>query len=238
MDDSIILDKFTDFGLTRQEAAIYVCLFQNGEMTGYEVAKQTGIARSNVYGGLSGLVDKGAAYLIEGASSRYTAVSVDEFCDNKIRSLGRERDYLVKNMPAVTALSEGYITIEGAKNIRNKIFSMLEKARQRIYLSAPGVFVESIRNELEETAGKGIKLVLITDNMIAVPNAILYRSDKKENQLRLIIDSLYVLTGDIGGENTDTCLYSGQANFVNVFKEALRNEIKLIELTKGENSNG
>ena len=49
-----------------------------------------------------------------------------------------------------------------------------------------------------------------------------------QNQLRLIIDSLYVLTGD----PEETCLYSDRKNFVNVFKEAMRNEIKLIEMRK------
>lgn len=236
MDEGQIYENFAEFGLTRQEAHIYSCLLQNGEMTGYEVAKLTGISRSNVYGGLSGLADKGAAYLIEGASSKYMAVPVKEFCDDKIRSMQKKKEFLIKNMPEVTVLTEGYITIEGAKNIRSRIFTMLEKARQRIYLSAPEFFLESIRGELEAAAGRGIKLVLITDRPFVIKSAILYLSDKKEKQIRLIIDSVYVLTGDIGGTNTDTCLYCGQPNFVNVFKEALRNEIKLIELTKGEKS--
>ena len=34
------------------------------------------------------------------------------------------------------------------------------------------------------------------------------------------------------GSPADTCLYCGQKNFVNVFKESLKNEIKLIELQK------
>ena len=46
-------------------------IYQNGELTGYEVAKLTGISRSNVYGALSALADKGAAYLMEGNSSKY-----------------------------------------------------------------------------------------------------------------------------------------------------------------------
>ena len=66
MEENTILDRLMLFGLTRQEASIFLCLSQNGEMTGYEVAKQTGISRSNVYSGLSGLVDKGAAYLEDG----------------------------------------------------------------------------------------------------------------------------------------------------------------------------
>ena len=78
------------------------------------------------------------------------------------------------------------------------------------------------------------KLVLITDaeTDLTRRGAIAYQTDRKENQLRLIIDSAYVLTGDITGSSSDTCLFSGQKNFVSVFKEALHNEIKLIELTE------
>ncbi len=234
MNESDILERFLSFGLTRQESSIYMCLFKLGELTGYEVAKQTGISRSNVYGCLSGLVDKGAAYLMEGSPSKYIAVPIEEFCDNKIRSMQEERAFLVEHMPAMTVNTEGYITIEGARNIKNKILTMLEKAEQRIYISAPEGFIRSIQKELTDTVKRKIKLVMITGEPIHIENALLYLTNRKENQIRLIIDSLYVLTGDIKGEASDTCLYSGQKNFVNVFKEALSNEIKLVELTKGE----
>ena len=75
----------------------------------------------------------------------------------------------------------------------------------------------------------------MTNQMVQIADAKVYVTEKKDQQIRLITDSRYVLTGEITGSNLDTCLYSGQTNFVNVFKEALSNEIKLIELTKGEN---
>lgn len=239
MDEMAILDKLMDFGMTRQEASIYLCLYKNGELTGYEAAKQTGISRSNVYAALSELVGIGAAFLIEGNANKYLAVPIEEFCDNKLRTLQSEKDFLVKNMPGMTTSAEGYITIEGASNIRNKIINMIAEAKQRIYLSAPESFIESLRKELEAAIERRIKLVLITDRKTEMPEALQYLdpAEKKEAQIRLIIDSVYVLTGDITGEKTDTCLYCGQKNFVSVFKEALRNEIKLIELTKGEKDN-
>ena len=36
MDDMIFVEKLTAFGLTRQEASIYLCLYKNGTLTGYE----------------------------------------------------------------------------------------------------------------------------------------------------------------------------------------------------------
>ena len=47
MEENIVLEKLGAFGLTRQEANIYLCLYQQGELNGYEVAKLTGISRSN-----------------------------------------------------------------------------------------------------------------------------------------------------------------------------------------------
>ena len=53
-------------------------------------------------------------------------------------------------------------------------------------------------------------------------------------QIGVITDSAYVLTGEYGRGGISTCLYSGQPNFVQVFKDSMHNEIKLIQLLKGE----
>ena len=63
-------------------------------------------------------------------------------------------------------------------------------------------------------------------------DSIIYVGSAKGNNVRLIIDSEYALTGEITGSRDDTCLYTGQRNFISIFKETLRNEIKLIQLQK------
>lgn len=237
MEKSNTLERLIMFGLTRQEASVYVALYQNGELTGYEAAKITGISRSNAYSALSGLVDKGAAYLAEGVSSKYIAVAVEEFCDNKIRMLQTEKKYLIAHIPMMKESCEGYITIEGYNNILNKIHHMILHAEQRVYFLASTEMIPLVRCELETIITEGKKVVLLLDDSTDIKGALVYITNKKEKQVRLITDSSYVLTGEVTGDSRDTCLYSGQKNFVNVFKEALRNEIKLIELTKGEKEN-
>ena len=84
MSDMNFIDSLNDFGLTRQEGTIYSALLNHGEMTGYEVAKDTGISRSNVYAALTALVEKGAACLIEGESTKYRPVEITLFTSNRI----------------------------------------------------------------------------------------------------------------------------------------------------------
>lgn len=238
MEENRVLSGLVMFGLTRQEANIYLCLYQNGELTGYEVAKQTGISRSNVYSALAGLTDKGAAYLAQGASSKYVAVPIDEFCKNKIRYLKQEQEYLLKNIPAMKEQEIGYITIEGYKNIWDKIINMIRSADKRIYISASYQTIEKLMKELQDAVNREIKLVILSDqtpkNEDLFHESTYYQCENRGTNLRLIIDSAHALTGEITGSRDDTCLYTGQKNFINVFKDTLRNEIKLTQLQGGE----
>ena len=87
------------FGMSRQEATVYLRLIEAGKQTGYEIARDTGISRSNVYASLAALVEKGAAYLIEEDAKRYIPVDVQEFCGNRIRRMEEEQKWLDVNLP-------------------------------------------------------------------------------------------------------------------------------------------
>jgi len=205
---------------------------RNKELSGYEVSKLTGISRSNVYSALAELVEKGAAYLLEGETNKYTAVAVCDFCQNRIRELEHLKSELVAQIPEMEPNTEGYITISGHKHILDKIYNMLEHVEYRVYLSIPTQYIERIRKPLEQLIADGKKVVLLAGEPLeqALEGSMLYITGKQDSHLRLIVDSAYVLTGEITGSDTDSCLYCGQKNFVNVFKESLRNEIKLIEM--------
>lgn len=226
-----IIEQLMDFNLTRQESTIYISLSINGEMTGYEVAKVTGISRSNTYTTLASLVEKGAAYVVEDTAARYTPVPIDEFCDNKIRLLQKIKQNLINNMPKQREESEGYITIKGKDNILNKIKNMLIKAQERIYISLSEQTLTEIIPQLNDALNNGLKVVVITNPPFELPGAIVYHAEKTQQQIRLIIDSAKVLTGDIIDGDNSSCLYSKKQNLIDLFKESLKNEIKLIELT-------
>ena len=63
MEDHRASEYLMHFGLSRQEAIVYERLLSGGKQTGYEIARGTGISRSNAYTSLAALVEKGAAYL-------------------------------------------------------------------------------------------------------------------------------------------------------------------------------
>lgn len=100
MDESREIEYLMHFGLSRQEALIYRKLLEGGKKTGYEIARDTGISRSNAYASLAAMVEKGAAYLVEGDAKRYIPIVPQEFCGNRIRRLEKELEWLQQNLPA------------------------------------------------------------------------------------------------------------------------------------------
>ncbi|MGO5051369.1 TrmB family transcriptional regulator [Lachnospiraceae bacterium LCP25S3_G4] len=229
-----MIEHLVKFGLTRQEAIIYQCLITEGKLTGYEVAKVTGISRSNAYGALASLVEKGAAYVSEESAKKYIAVTMEEFCENYIRNLEEDKKWILINSPQLKVEEEGYITVEGFGHIQNKIKNLLRGVKERIYISCSKENLSAMELELELLAKSGKKVVVITDQPFFLEDAQIYISDSKKNQIGMIADSAYVITGEYGKDSMNTCLYSGQKNFVEVFKSALANEIKIIRYTKGE----
>ena len=227
---SSLIENLTAFNLTRQEALIYIEFLSHGEMSGYEVAKETGISRSNVYSALQSLAEKGALYLIEGESTKYTPVPVKIFLKNTISELQKKAKLIEKESPKQRENKEGYITILGAKNIENKIRQMLENAKERIYFMADKEVLSCFQKEIEDLLLSEKKVVILSDfdDFSMLKGIIFHKTQTEENQIRLIVDSSFVLTGTISGSEHDTCLYSGQQNLVNLMKEALKNKIELL----------
>lgn len=231
MESTTFIEHLLEFGLTRQEAGIYQCLLGEGKTTGYEVAKLIGISRSNAYNSLASLTEKGGSCLVEeGTARKYVPVPLAEFCKNRIRLLEESRNWLESHMPSEKSSAEGYITIEGTKHILDKMKNLLGQAENRIYISCTRNYLLLFVRELEDLIAARRKVVIITDRPVHLSNAKIYLGEDRGMQVGLITDSRYVLTGEYGEGSLNTCLYSGQKNFVELYKRALANEIKLLAL--------
>ena len=230
-----LVENLMKTGLTRHESELYIALCREGELTGYEAAKITGIPRANAYQALSGLVDKGGAYVIEGSVQHYTAVPVDEYCENVIFHMKEATEKIKHECPQSRKPSEPYITVTGFGHIKDKIRNIISSAKERVYVSMSEKELPFLKEELERAAERGLKVVAIVSGDFGINGAVIHRITKQSGQIRLIADSSYVLTGNVSGSDDDICLFSKNKPLVELIKDSLKNEIRLAELEGGEN---
>jgi sugar-specific transcriptional regulator TrmB len=229
-----LIERLSATGLTRQEAQLYLLLHTEGVMSGYEAAKQSGISRSNAYMGLAGMVGKGAAQLIEGDVQRYAAVPIGEYCSNKLRQYEENLTWLQEHMPAYRTVSEPFMTIKGQRNIYNQMKNLISQAEHRLYLAASNDELAELLPELKQACQRSLKVVILAPESFVLPEATVYHTARQPGQIRLIVDSVQIMTGEIDGAGEPTCLLSKHLALVTLFKEAMVNEIKLIQQGEAE----
>lgn len=225
-----IVECLMKAGFTRHEAMLYIILCQEGELTGYEAAKTSGIPRSNAYLALAGLVDKGGAFRIDGDASKYAAVPADELVFNLRKDIEQVYQHIIENAPVREAASEPYFTIAGRENIVNKMSYLISHASERIYISTSPTELGLVSAELANARDRGLKVVIITATGFELDGVTIYRNDKQPGQIRLIADTAHVLTGELKGTGESACLYSKNRNLIQLIRESLTNEIKLIKI--------
>ncbi len=226
-----IIDALMHAGFTKHESMLYIALCREGELTGYEASKITGIPRSNAYLGLAGLADKGGAYRITSETAKYTAVSPEELVQNLQRKFTEVMKVIKEEIPQLNDIGESFVTINGNQQILNKMKNLIIQAQNRIYISVALEQLRFVLKELSEARDRGLKVVIITSEKLDMEGMTCYIADKQFNSVRLIVDSENVLTGQLNGTNP-TCLFTRNSNMVDVIKDSLTNEIKLINITR------
>lgn len=108
------------------------------------------------------------------------------------------------------------------------------KAEERVYISCTRNYLLLLVEEVEQLISAHKKVVIITDQAVNFKNAKVYIGEPRGMQIGIITDSKYVLTGEYGEGSMNTCLYSGQKNFVELYKRSLSNEIKLLAIQEKE----
>lgn len=222
------------FGLTRQEAQLYLVLLAEGDLSGYEAAKHAGISRSNAYAGLSSLVAKGAAYLLDGAVPRYAPLEAETFFRHRVRALEDASAALVPVLPRRRSAPEGYLTVTGPQAVLDRMKTMVEGAEKRLYFSLSRTLVAPLVPFLQKAVARGVAVTALAEAPLDVPGAVVHSTVPPEGQIRLIVDSQEVLTGEWDAAGEASCLYSRRPALVALFKQALGNEIRLLDLEKND----
>jgi sugar-specific transcriptional regulator TrmB len=221
-----IQECLVETGLTGQEAALYLALCRQGQLTGYEAAKVCGISRSNAYHALSALVEKGGAYRVEGEPAAYVPVPPVEYVMNCRRRMEGILSRLERELPAAREPSAPFLTIQGRERVLEKMLGLIQGTRLRIYLSMAAAELALLIPELEAAAARGVKVVAVSDAP-ALPSAfIVYQRPKRAGLVRLIADSQHVLTGEMGPEAA-MCVYSRNPALVQLIKDSLTDEMAL-----------
>ncbi|WP_379127909.1 TrmB family transcriptional regulator [Paenibacillus sp. sgz500958] len=154
-----LLQHLRNLGFTELESKIMVELAAKGQASGYEVAKQLGISRSNVYAALQRLTQQGYIRCGEGEPARYSALEPEELT---VMISGRVQTSLLfveNEMPRGGPVSPSFYNVEGDRNVLGTLIRQLNSASKEIVVDMWREEASLLRNELEQAELRGVKLL-------------------------------------------------------------------------------
>ncbi|ADZ84583.1 helix-turn-helix domain-containing protein [Cellulosilyticum sp. ST5] len=218
-------------GFSPIEANVFIVLCKHGSLTGYEVAKLTGISRSNVYAALYSLQDKGKCYASEGETTKYVAISKEELLLSTEREFHTTLEEIKEYYPVPLEANEPYITIKGYDNVLTKLKNAILLCHSHLYLLCASDVVALLQDELK-TISTEKKVTILCDKAIKLPSSItLYHRLKSPEGFHMIIDTEAVLTGDLNASSPQ-CLFSKDLSLVRLMRESFITELDMIQLNK------
>lgn len=216
-------------GLSPIEASVFIILCKHGSLTGYEVAKLSGISRSNVYAALYSLQEKGKCHISEGEVAKYAAISKEELLLSTQRDMQQTLANIELYYPSNIVVSEPYMSIRGYDNVLDKIKNCILLCESHLYIMGVSRYILLLSKELMDISHLR-RVTIICEAPIALGDDITFYHSKKHSEgFHMIIDTKTVITGDLNPDNAQ-CLHSSNTSLVRLMKESFITAMDLIKL--------
>lgn len=173
MDKEISL--LNSFGITSNEAKVYITLLQMDASTGYKISKSSGVPRSKIYNLLSSLEEKGLVLKSADETPLYKSLPVSELI-NKLKNDSEENiDALDNSLKRLGTISkpESIWLMDTYDQVFDKVLYQIENAQDSLYVQ---IYSEDLNPKLidaltnaEKRLHKFVVILFSNHNQYSLP---------------------------------------------------------------------
>ncbi len=236
-----LIGKLVRIGFSEYEAKAYTALLTKSPVTGYELAKVSGVPRSMIYEVMGKLTGRGAAMTLRtGGATKYAPIPATEFLDQ----MQREQEALLNSLRnELSTLSSApdldYVwNIEGHDNVVAKAIEMINQAVGQIYLAILPVTFHELQPALIDAIQRGVRVVVYTTADLDLPGSqvvVAHVSQETLGQteglsLILAIDGEEVLIGEWLARTQARASWTSSRLMVFMAEHHLRTDLYLPQL--------
>lgn len=241
MSQQTVIDELKRLGMTGYEAKAYTVLVAaGGPLSGYEVAKRSGVPRSTVYETIGKLAARGAAYEVRAGEDNvsYIALPPNVLLDRMGREFDASADTLREALPRLAAPAQVRMMhdLPDRSSLLARAEDVVGAARSDLFVSGFPEEVEALKPLLRRSEQDGVEVtaVVFGEDENPVGNTFTHRFSSPEVVLENLGCRLLVIVADreqavIGGavEDEGWGAFTDDPAVVLVAVEYVRHDIAL-----------
>ncbi|MFY0758540.1 TrmB family transcriptional regulator [Metabacillus dongyingensis] len=194
-----ILDTLKNLNFTEYEAKAYLTLLEASPLTGYAVAKNSGVPRSKIYEVLDSLTIRGDILVSPGNTPQYTPVPAKELIKNRRMKADEhfeQAEILLEKFEHSANDRENIWNITGRSEIFDKVKACIISAKNRILLEIWKEDFKELEPELKQAAIRGVSVTIIAYGEIISDFANVYLHDMSDEITEEYGGRWLVISGD------------------------------------------
>ena len=160
-----IIQSLQNINFTQYESKAYLALLKHDQVSGYELAKNSGIPASKIYQVLNKLLAKEVVVALDTEPVKYSPIPPDQVMSRFRNDYLQNIDTLKSSLDDVYNKhqhTDNYLwNITGREPILNRVNQFIDKANISIHLSVWDEEVEEIRDNLALADKRGIMLHIV-----------------------------------------------------------------------------
>ncbi len=239
-----IISLMQNIGFTQYESQVYLALLQQSHITGYELAKISGVPASKIYQILNKLTDKEMILAIDSDPKKYVPLPPEEILSRHKNDYLNTMDSLnekLSHLYAQDEASESYIwNLSGRNEIIRKLTDFILEAKAHLYLSVWDEEVEEIREALlqAEAAGVALTIVHFGKKILGKGDEYIHgnehqiRIERGGRRIALIVDDKKVVLGHFLKDGSSTAAWTANKGLVLLAKDYIIHDIYSIRMLK------
>jgi sugar-specific transcriptional regulator TrmB len=234
----------TDLGFTEYEAKTYLALLRQSPLTGYAVARASGVPRSKIYEVLASMVERGDVLVSYGEPVQYAPKQPKELIESRRRTAEKRfsaaeeglEHFLDQNIP-----NDLIWDIRGRDEILYRLREVIGRADKQILLGIWEEDVPEIREALALAARRGVTISVVAYGNPDLPFAGVYPHEPGAEAIAhefggrwivLSIDGKEIVAGIVSLGKDSRAAWSSHLAITMPITEEIKHDIYIIEMLR------
>ncbi len=239
-----ILQNLQNIDFTQYESKAYLSLLQQDQVSGYELAKNSGIPASKIYQVLNKLLAKEVIVALDTEPVKYAPIPPDQVLGRYKNAYLNNIDSLYANLDEIYKKhhhADNYIwNITGREAIFNRVNEFIELAMSSIHLSVWDEEVEEIKQSLAEAAKRNVRLHIVHfgETHLGFGNEYRHgrehqiRQDRGARRISLEVDEEKVILGHFLEDGSSNAAWTTNKGLVLLAKDYIIHDIYTIRIAE------
>ena len=239
-----ILKHLQHLNFSQYESKAYLSLLKQSKVTGYELAKNSGIPDSKIYAVLNKLLEKDVILALDSEPVKYTPIPPNDIIARMKDDYLQTLNSLHKSLNAVYQKKQSgdqYIwNLNGRQEIMRRVIEFIDHSQVSLYLSVWDEEVNGIKKSLYRAYERGVHISIVHYGKTRLDIGQEYRHGR-EHQIRqqrgarriaLEVDEEKVVLAHFLDDGSSNALWTNNTGLVLLAKDYIIHDIYTIRMAE------